>query len=56
MNKDRCDKCKFGEAVSERVKCRRFPPSSDGNGHKSKDTQPMMMTDDWCGEFKGGKQ
>lgn len=53
MSKKRCDKCTHGDPVSERIKCRRFPANSDGLGHKSKDTQPIMMADDWCGEFKG---
>lgn len=52
MNEKRCGNCWFGETVSERIKCRRFPPTCDGNGQKSSDTQPIMHKDDWCGEHK----
>lgn len=48
-----CGNCGHGEAVSERVKCRRYPPVGDGKATKSVDCQPITRTDDWCGEYKG---
>jgi hypothetical protein len=49
----KCGKCCYGEPVSERVKCHRFPPVGDGKAAKSVDVQPIMRKDDWCGEYKG---
>lgn len=56
MKKKTCGNCGFGEPVGDRIKCRRFPPTCDGKGSSSSDTQPIMHKDDWCGEHNGQKQ
>ena len=53
--KKECSTCNFGNRFHDDVICRRYPPTSDGNGPRRADHQPVLKTYDWCGEYKHGK-
>jgi len=55
-----CAKCRFLHSATNRGKCHRFPPVFDHTTnpsvpHDVRWTFPIVMLDDWCGEFQPQK-
>lgn len=51
---EECGTCDFRKPIGDSILCRRFPPSSDGQGVRHSDCQPIMKAFDWCGEYQHG--
>lgn len=47
-----CGNCFYGLPFGNLAKCRRFPANSDGQGVHTRDEQPLMDIEGWCGEYK----
>ena len=50
-----CEKCKYFQLVGDNGRCRRYPPSQDGNGVNTIDEFHMVKKIEWCGEYKERK-
>ena len=58
---DECKRCEFAllttqDPTTQQLQCRRNPPqfrpSEDGTPAGSRGRWPVVVADDWCGEFK----
>lgn len=51
-----CKTCKYCEWAGINGICRRFPPQVYGLNRVRRDAFPMVVTDDWCGEWKAKEE